>query len=138
MWSISHGIKYVRNVYKLIRIFEYDLMVETREIYQLHAELCKTLSNHTRLEILNLLRDGEKTVSELVAATGLRQSNLSQHLALMRQQGIVIARKEGANVNYRIANPKIVKACELIREVLFEQLAESKKLIKGANRRGRR
>ncbi|MFQ6129516.1 MAG: ArsR/SmtB family transcription factor [Candidatus Hadarchaeaceae archaeon] len=113
-------------------------MTENRRIYQLHAELCKMLSNPTRLEILNLLRDEEKTVSELVAATGLRQANLSQHLATMRQRGIVLARKEGANVYYEIANPKIIRACELIREVLFEQFAEGGKLIKGVSRRGRR
>jgi ArsR family transcriptional regulator len=113
-------------------------MAEERKILQLHAELCKMLSNPFRLEILNLLRDGEKSVSELVAATGLRQANLSQHLATMRQRGIVLARKEGANVYYAIANPKIIRACELIREVLFEQLSEGGKLIKGVGRRGRR
>ncbi len=104
-------------------------MVEERKIYQLHAELCKMLSNPIRLEILNLIQDGEKTVGELVTATGLRQANLSQHLAAMRQRGIVLARKDGANVFYKIANPKIIRACELIREVLFEQFAEGKKLI---------
>jgi len=114
-------------------------MVEERKIYRLHAELCKMLSNPIRLEILNLLRDGEKTVGELVVATGLRQANLSQHLATMRQRGVVMARKEGANVYYRIANPKIIQACDIIREVLFEQLAESGELIgKVGERRGRK
>lgn len=100
-----------------------------REIMRLHAELCKMLSNPIRLEILSLLRNEEKTVSELVAATGLRQANLSQHLSLMRQRGVVAARKDGANVYYRIASAKIMRACELIREVLFEQLNDGKKLI---------
>lgn len=107
-------------------------MPKNREIYRLHAELCKMLSNPTRLEILNMLRDGEKTVGELVTATGLRQANLSQHLATMRQRGVVLARREGAKVYYKIANQKIVRACELIREVLHEQLAEGEKLIKGS------
>jgi DNA-binding transcriptional ArsR family regulator len=110
-------------------------MDKTRKIYQLHAELCKILSNPIRLEILNLLSDGKKTVSELMAITGLRQSNLSQHLALMRQRGIVLARKEGANVAYTIANPKIVQASELIREVLFQQFAEGEKLYNEVSRR---
>lgn len=123
-----------------INSFEYLNMIkmsEEREILRLHAELCKMLSNPTRLEILSLLRDGEKTVSELVAATGSRQANLSQHLAPMRQRGVVLARKEGANVYYKIANPKIIRACELIREVLYEQLVKGEKLIKGVGRRGR-
>ncbi len=113
-------------------------MAEEREILRLHAELCKMLSNPIRLEILNLIRDGEKTVGELVEATELRQANLSQHLASMRQRGVVMARKDGAKVYYRVANPKIVRACKLIREVLFEQLTEGKKLVEGAESHGRR
>jgi len=61
---------------------------------------------------------------------GARQANVSQHLAVLRQRGIVTARKEGANIYYRIANPKIIKACDIIREVLFEQLAEAEKLAR--------
>jgi len=98
----------------------------------LHAELCKTLSNPTRLKILNLLRGGEKSVSELTSLTGVRQAGVSQHLAVLRQRTIVVTRKEGANTYYRIANPKIIKACDIIREVLFEQLAEMEKLAKRA------
>ena len=103
-----------------------------RRIYRLHAELCKTLSNPTRLEILNLLRDGEKSVGELAATTGVRQANVSQHLAVLRQRGVVATRKDGANIFYTIANPKIVEACDIIREVLFEQLAEMEKLAKAS------
>lgn len=104
-------------------------MSEELEVYQRHAELCKMFSNPTRLEILNLLRNGKKTVNEIVKATGLRQANLSQHLALMRQRGVVVARRDGTNVYYDISNLKLVRACELIREVLFEQLVDGKKLI---------
>lgn len=101
-----------------------------RRIYSLHAEICKTLSNPTRLEILNRLRDSEKSVGELASLIGARQANISQHLAVLRRRGIVTTRKEGANIYYKIANPKIIKACDIIREVLFEQLAESEKLTK--------
>lgn len=101
-------------------------------IYQLHAELCKTLSNTTRLKILNHLRSAERSVGELVSLTGTTQANLSQHLRLMVQRRIVTARKQGANVYYRIANPKIIKACDIIREVLFEQLMEGEELVKEA------
>jgi len=101
-----------------------------RRIYRLHAELCKTLSNPIRLEILSLLRDGEKSVSELANFTGVRQATISQHLAVLRQRAVVSTRKEGANIFYTVANPKIVKACDMIREVLFEQMAEVEKLAK--------
>jgi ArsR family transcriptional regulator len=101
-----------------------------KHIYELHAEVCKTLANAKRIEIINLLRTGEKSVSWLLEKTGLLKANLSQHLSVMRQQGIVKARKEGLNVFYRIANPKIVRACELMREVLFEQMEERKEAFK--------
>ena len=81
-----------------------------KHIYELHAEVCKTLANAKRIEIINLLRFGEKSVSWLLEKTGLLKANLSQHLSVMRQQGIVKARKEGLNVFYRIANPKIIRA----------------------------
>jgi len=98
----------------------------------LHAELCKTLSNPIRLEILNFLRDGEKSVGQLASVTGVRQATVSQHLAVLRQRGVVATRKEGANIFYAIANPKIVEACDIIRQVLFEQLAEMEKLAKAS------
>ena len=107
----------------------------SRRIYQLHAELCKTLSSPTRLEILSLLRDGEKSVTELAALTCVRQAAISQHLAVLRQMRVVSNRKEGANIFYKIANPKMIKACDIIREVLFEQMAEMEKLAEKAEAR---
>lgn len=101
-----------------------------KQIYELHAEVCKTLANPKRIEIINLLRSGEKSVACLLETTGLLKANLSQHLSIMRQKGIIHARKEGLSVFYRIANPKIVKACDLMREVLFEQMEERKETLK--------
>jgi ArsR family transcriptional regulator len=103
-----------------------------KRIYELHAELCKTLANPIRLEILSLLRDGERSVSELTALTGDRQATISQHLAVLRQRRVVSTRKRGANIFYKIANPKIIKACNMIREVLFEQIAEMETLAQEA------
>ncbi len=117
-----------------IRIFEYGDMAEKEKddrIYQLHADLCQMLSNPTRLEIIEELREGEKSVSELVSAIGVRQANLSQHLSELRKRNLVVTRREGTNVYYEIAYPKIFEACDLVREVLFEQLSESKELIEG-------
>lgn len=101
------------------------------EIYKIHADLCQMLSNPTRLKILEKLKDGEKTVSKLVKEIGVRQANLSQHLAELRKRNLVKDRREGANVYYKVAYPKVVKACNLIREVVFEQLTENKGLIEG-------
>ncbi len=102
-------------------------------MYELHADLCKMLSNPKRLKIIENLQDTEKTVSELVSDVGIRQANLSQHLAELRKRDLVETRKEGANVYYEIANPKIVQACNLVREVLLERLSENGDLVGDEN-----
>ena len=94
------------------------------EIFDLHADVCRTLSNPKRLKILNALRDGEMPVGQIRAKMGrIGKANLSQHLAVMRQKGVVATRREGNLIYYRISSPKIIQACDLMREVLFEQLA---------------
>jgi ArsR family transcriptional regulator len=100
------------------------------EIYELHAEICKVFSNPKRLEILDALRNGEKSVNELVDIIEINQANISQHLAVMRQSKIVISRREGINIYYRLANPKIIKASDTIKEILMERLKENQKLVK--------
>jgi len=99
------------------------------KLYRLHADICQMLSNPTRLEIIEELREGEKSVGELVSEIGVRQANLSQHLSELRKRNLVESRREGTNVYYELAHPKILKACDLVRDVLFDQLAENKELI---------
>jgi DNA-binding transcriptional ArsR family regulator len=94
-----------------------------KRIFQLHAEICKTFSNPIRLEIISKLRDGKKSVTEIAALTGVRQATVSQHLAVLRQRGVVSTKREGINVFYEVSNPKITTACDLMREVLFENIA---------------
>ena len=97
-------------------------------IYNLQAELSKTLANPIRLAILHTLKDREKNVNDLTATLGISQSNLSQHLALMRQQGIVKTRKQGTNIYYSITNPKINQACDMVRDVLMDQLRQRQEI----------
>jgi ArsR family transcriptional regulator len=75
------------------------------------------------------LRDGETRVTKLAEAMGLNQANVSQHLTVLRSRGIVATRREGTNIYYRIANPKIIRACDLIREVLVERATEQAELV---------
>jgi ArsR family transcriptional regulator len=103
-----------------------------RELSEMHAEICKIFTHSKRLEIINLLRDGEKTVGELVELSDIPQSNISQHLAILRQRGIVSTRRDGINVYYRISNPKILKAFDIMREVLIEQLTQRGKIAEEA------
>jgi ArsR family transcriptional regulator len=97
----------------------------TERIFELQAELCKTIANPRRLEILSALKDGEKRVNDLVAIIGIPKANVSQHLAFMRRSGIVVTRKEGTYIFYSLASPKILKACAIMREVLAEQMAKN-------------
>ena len=102
-----------------------------KSIYEMQAEICKTLTNPKRIEILSTLKTEEKTVTELVAALGASKANVSQHLAVMRHKGILTTRRVGVNIFYRVSNPKVIEACSLMKEVLFEQHAVKKKAITG-------
>lgn len=101
-----------------------------KRIYEMHANICNVFSNPKRLKIIDLLRDGEKSVNELSSLMEIPQANLSQHLALMRQRGILETRRDGVNVYYSITNPKVLKAFEIMREVLLEQLSRHERIFK--------
>ena len=100
-------------------------------LYKLHADICNILSNPKRLEIIDTLRTREMSVTELAVALEISQSNLSQHLALMRQRGILTTRRKGLNVFYSLSNPKITQACDLMRQVLLEYLEAGAELARG-------
>jgi len=104
-------------------------------VFNLQAELSKTLAHPIRLAILHSLRDSEKNVNQLTEILDISQSNLSQHLALMRQKGILKTRRQGTNVYYSVVNGKINQACDMVREVLIDQLNQKHKLAKGLNER---
>ena len=101
-----------------------------KKIYMMHAEMCKVFTSPVRLEILDMLRNGKKTVNELVELIGLNQSNVSQHLQIMKDKGILRTEKKGNYVFYSITNPKISEAFGVMKEIMIDQLAESEKLYK--------
>lgn len=84
------------------------------ESLELVAERFKALAEPARLQILTVLHDGEKTVSELMAATGLRQANASKHLQCLYGAGLVDRRKRGLYVYYRLTNEDILRLCDLM------------------------
>lgn len=91
------------------------------EVFQLHAELLKALSHPKRLEILHLLREKELSVTEIQEMLDLPQGNLSQHLMVMRDSGIVDTRRKGKQVFYSLAHKNFIKASDLFRQVLIER-----------------
>ncbi|MEE9500544.1 MAG: metalloregulator ArsR/SmtB family transcription factor [Candidatus Aminicenantaceae bacterium] len=103
-----------------------------KDFYKIHSDVCKTLANPKRQEILDNLREKEMTVNEIVKKTGISQANLSQHLAILRTKGIVTTRQDGINVYYSIANSKIIQAFDLISQVLDDSLASQAKTVKDA------
>ena len=103
-----------------------------KDFYDLHAEVCKTISNPNRQAILDTLRDREMSVTDLVNKTGISQANLSQHLAILRTKGVVNTRREGNNIYYSISNLKIIEAYDLISEVLKESFLNKHKTVSDA------
>ncbi len=92
-----------------------------RELYRLHASVCKGLAEPKRLLIINALRDGERSVGDLCEDLNLQQANVSQHLAVLRDKGLVTTRKDGQRVFYALSSTKIIQAVDLLREVMAEQ-----------------
>ena len=104
--------------------------MKNENFYNLHADMCKTISNPRRQAILDTIRNGEMTVSELIERTGISQANLSQHLSILRSKGVVNTRRDGNNVYYSLSNLKIIKAYDLISEVLEDSTTSRNKAIK--------
>ena len=104
--------------------------VDAGEISELHARVCKAIADGKRLLIINELRDGPRTVGELVSALGIPQANVSQHLAILRDRGIVAARRSGANMHYSLTSMKVVEAVDLLYAFMTEQ-AESRRSLAG-------
>ncbi len=92
-------------------------------ILELQARLIQALAHPTRLKILQLVGDGELSAGALAERLGVTRPNLSQHLTLMQQRGLLRVRREGATRLYRLAYPEIKDACAMFREVLAAELA---------------
>lgn len=101
----------------------------SQDLMQLVAERFKVLSEPARLEILNALRNGEMTVSELVDATGFGQANLSKHLQLLLAHGFVLRRKDGLFAYYSLADRDVFKLCDLMCGRLASDVAARRKVV---------
>jgi DNA-binding transcriptional ArsR family regulator len=94
------------------------------EVVQHVAEYFSILSEPMRLKLLNLLREDEKCVQELVAATDTSQANVSKHLKVMLQAGILTRRSEGTSAYYRVADPLIFELCKLVCDRLAARIEQ--------------
>ncbi len=91
--------------------------------YRMHADVCRVLTDPKRLMLLDALRAGERSVGELAAVIGVALPNASQHLAVLRGAGLVEGRRSGTTVHYRLAEPAIVEACDVIHAIVERRVA---------------
>lgn len=90
----------------------------------LQVDVLRALSHSARLQILQLLREGERCVCEFEPALGLRQSNISQHLSVLRAANLVTARRDGLRMMYRVTDPTIFDVMDRVAEIVCRQSAE--------------
>lgn len=99
-------------------------------LYVMQAEICRVIGHPRRIHLLDLLSNGEKSASELRAFLGIGKVNLSQHLSLLKQAGLIRSRQHGREALYCIAIPEVSEACQLVRKVLAVRLRQGMRLAK--------
>ena len=104
--------------------------MKDKKIYELHAEVCKALAHPLRIEVIDILQKGELCFGDILEETGGIKSNLSQHLSVMVNSGILKARKKSRCNYYSQSSSKVAKACSLMREVLIDNLKKQQELHK--------
>ena len=109
----------------------------TAEMLALIAERLRALAEPARLQILNELRSGERTVTDLVEGTGLGQANVSKHLQLLLAAGFVGRRKDGLYTRYRIADEDVFRICEIMCGRLEVEARRRRHLLVGSRSKGR-
>lgn len=90
------------------------------QLFELHADILKALAHPRRLEIIHLLRDQELPVSDIHTMLDLPQANISQHLMILRDAGVVVTRRDGKQMYYAITDPRIIEVSDLLREFLID------------------
>ena len=99
------------------------------EVFERQARICKAFAHPARLQILDLLGDGERSVAELQAMLGTSKTSVSQHLAVLKAVGVLSTRRQGRQVYCALAMPEVKQACQLVHKVLEAQIATSQRLI---------
>ena len=101
----------------------------SNEVFERQADICKAFAHPSRLQILDLLGDGELGVSTLQQTLGVSKTRISQHLTILKSAGVLSTRRNGKQVICSLAIPEVKEACHLIRKVLEAHVAESRRLI---------
>jgi len=99
------------------------------ELNRLQAELCKAFSDPKRLVIISELRKGQKSVGDLVRILATPQAVVSRHLGVLRERGVVDARREGNSIYYSLSDPRICEACDIIQQILLTRIEKNHRLV---------
>jgi DNA-binding transcriptional ArsR family regulator len=102
----------------------------TPELFDLVAARFKAFAEPTRLRILHALRDGDRTVGELVRATGLGQANVSRHLQQLLALGLVSRRKRGLFAHYNLADRDVLQLCDVMCGRLEKEATARKRALR--------
>ena len=100
-----------------------------RPLYQVKADLFKALAHPARVRILELLRDGERSVKDLLPEVGIEASHLSQQLAVLRRVNLVRARREGTSIIYAVKDRRVIRLLDAAKAVLLSSLIETRDLL---------
>jgi len=100
-----------------------------KSIFEFQAEFCKAMGNAMRLQVLHTLRNGPKTVTEIMQETGFSQTNVSRQLAVLRGVGVVDHQRRGTEMLYVLTNPQVGEVCDLVRKVLSEHMQRLSQII---------
>lgn len=101
---------------------------------KMSADILKSMAHPARIKIIQLLAPGERCVCELAEEIDIEQSNLSQHLNVLKKQGLISARKEGTRVLYRLLYPTVLDVLSAVEKTLAQQLSHSQDILQHLGR----
>jgi ArsR family transcriptional regulator len=102
------------------------------ELLRFRVEICKAMANANRLKVIDQLKGGEKAAAELSRLLELSSAKLSKDMSVLQSAGIVESRREGKSVFYSLSDPRILQACELMFDVLWDRLRHWERLSRSA------
>ncbi len=101
---------------------------EDWEIYERQSRICKAFAHPKRLHLLDLLAKGDCQVSDLQKKSGISKANLSQHISILRNAGIVVTKRNGKQMSCSLAMPQVKQACSLMKDVLRNRVRSDRRL----------
>lgn len=103
--------------------------MNTDTLLESQAKLCQALGNTSRLQIVHILQNAPLCVGDLAKTVGLSQAALSRHLAILRNQRVVTAQRQGQENVYHLTHPKIIVICNLLQDLISEQVAHQSEIV---------